>query len=539
MNISSAGKHSSTEMGTDFNSGAAAGSAVTNSTEATRLHALFDRRLAATPDAPFIHTVEETISFAGLGRMVALLEAELREQGIGPGDRVMVLAENCPEHVALILACSRVGAWSCGVNARMSEGEVEGFIRTADPSMVYFTSAVSSAARAHGQRLQAIDSALPHLQRTGLLDATPQESPLREEVAALIFTSGTTGQPKAVMVSHAGLVHFGRISTASRKLGPDDKVYAALPMTHIFGLGTVLAASTYAGAQLIMRAKFDPADLLDVLAHHGLTQLLGPPALYARFLAWLDEQGLGKPSCAQLRYLYTGAAPLDMSLKQAVEERFGGLPLHHGYGLSEYAGSVHLVPLGQRRQDTSAGYAAEGGRVRIVDGEGRDLPAGERGEIWISGMGLTPGYFRNPQATAAVMKPGGWYASGDIGYLDADGALYVVGRLKELIIRSGFNVYPGEVEHVLCTFPGIRRAAVVGLREDDGNEQVIAWVETDSRELDDKQALKAHLDKHLAPYKRPAQIIRIEQFPMTLSGKVLKRELVHMAEQRRAAMAKT
>lgn len=508
-------------------------------TAASRLHDLFDRRVANTPDALFIHTEKTSISFAELDRMVRVLEDELRAQGVAPGDRVMVLAENCPEHVALILACSRVGAWSCGVNARMAEGEVDGFVQTADPTLVYFTSTVSDAAAAHARRMQGVDSALPGLQRTIPRAAQPQDSPLREQVAALIFTSGTTGQPKAVMVTHAGLVHFGRVSTQSRALGPDDRVYAALPMTHIFGLGTVLAASTYAGAQLVMRSRFDPADLLDALANKGLTQLLGPPALYARFLAWLDEQGIAKPHCPQLRYVYTGAAPLDMSLKQAVEARFGGLPLHHGYGLSEYAGSVHLVPLGQKRSDTSSGYAAEGGRVKIVDSQGRDLPAGERGEIWIAGAGLTPGYFRNPQATAAVMKPGGWYASGDIGYLDPDGALHVVGRLKELIIRSGFNVYPGEVEHVLCTFPGIRRAAVVGLREDDGNEQVVAYVETDGRELDDKAALKAHLEKHLAPYKRPAQILRLEHFPMTLSGKILKRELVRLAEQRREQAQQT
>lgn len=501
--------------------------------QVSRLHELFDRRLAATPDAIFIHTPDAAISFAALDVMVRSLEDELHRLGIAPGDRVMVLAENCPQHVALLLACSRVGAWSCGVNARMAQGEVEGFVQTADPSAVFFTTGISSAAAEHARRMQAVDASLPGLQRTGKLAATPQDSPLREEVAALIFTSGTTGQPKAVMVTHSGLVHFGRVSTRSRALGPDDRVYAALPMTHIFGLGTVLAAATYAGAQLVMRSKFDPADMLDALQHHGLTQVLGPPALFARFLAWLDEQGIDKPDCPRLRYLYTGAAPLDMPLKQAVEERFGGLPLHHGYGLSEYAGSVHLVPLGQKRADTASGYATEGGAVRIVNATGQDLPCGERGEIWISGLGLTPGYFRNPQATAAVMKPGGWYASGDIGYLDPDGALHVVGRLKELIIRSGFNVYPGEVEHVLCTFPGIRRAAVVGLREDDGNEQVVAYVETEGPELPDQAGLKAHLAKHLAPYKRPAEIIRIEQFPMTLSGKLIKRELVRMAEERR------
>jgi malonyl-CoA/methylmalonyl-CoA synthetase len=499
---------------------------------ATRLHEFFDRRLAQAPAAPFIHTEEASFTLAELDDMVRRLQAELQSLGVGPGERVMVLAENCPEHVALILACSRIGAWSCGVNARMSAGEVAQFMRTAEPAVVYFTSTVSNPAAQHAQALQAVDSILHGLQRTSRLPSRPQESPLRDEVAALIFTSGTTGHPKAVMVSHAGLVHFGRVSTSARALGPADRVYAALPMTHIFGLGTVLAASTCAGAQLLMRASFDPADLLDALRQRGLSQLLGPPALYARFLAWLDEQGIAQPECPQLNYLYTGAAPLDLTLKQAVEARFGGLPLHYGYGLSEYAGSVHIVALGQKRADTSSGLSAPGGRVRIVDAAGTDLPTGERGEIWISGTGLTPGYFRDPQATMAVMKPGGWYASGDIGYLDAEGALFVVGRLKELIIRSGFNVYPAEIENALCQFPGIRRAAVVGLKETDGNEQVIAFVETQSGELAERASLLAHLEQNLAPYKRPAHIIAITQLPMTLSGKVLKRELVQIAQAR-------
>jgi acyl-CoA synthetase (AMP-forming)/AMP-acid ligase II len=327
------------------------------------------------------------------------------------------------------------------------------------------------------------------------------------------------------MLTHSGLLHFGKVSAQSRQLGRQDRSYAYLPMTHIFGLGTVLMASLYAGASLLMRSQFDPAEVFESLAHQGLTQLQGPPAMFTRLLTWLDTQGIDKPAAPDLRYVYTGAAPLDLSLKKAVEARFDR-PLHHGYGLSEYAGALAVSQLGQWRDDTSAGYLVEGAELRIVSPQGQDVQQGETGEIWMRGLGLMPGYFRDPEITAQVIKPGGWYASGDLGRQDADGALYVVGRLKEMIIRSGFNVYPGEVEAVLLRWPGVHKAAVAGHKAADGNEDILAFIEAKAAVALDLVALQAHAEAHLAPYKRPSAWVVVPEMPMTLSGKVLKRELV-------------
>lgn len=492
----------------------------------TRIHELFDQRLAMNPQQPFLYTLQGRLSFAELGAMVDALAQELRAQGVVKGDRVLIVAENCPEHVALVLACSRVGAWSCGVNARMSRGEIELFTRKADPRLVYFTAAVSDAASRHGQDVGSVPSVLPGLRHSAPRpEATPEPAPLAQQVAAVIFTSGTTGAPKGVLVSHAGLLQFARVSTESRGLGPRDRSYAYLPMTHIFGLGTVLMASLHAGSGLVMRSRFDPADVFEALAHQGVSNLQGPPAMFTRLLDWLDEQGVEQPTCPALRYVYTGAAALDPALMRTVEQRFGQ-PLHHGYGLSEYAGALTLVSRGSQRRDTSAGYLVDGAELRIVDMSGNDLPRGERGEIWMRGVGLMPGYFRDPQATAQAMRPGGWYASGDLGFQAEDGALFVVGRLKEMIIRSGFNVYPGEIEAVLIQHPSIRTAAVVGRKQADGNEEVLAFVETTDAGPLDSQALQAHLAEHLAPYKRPSRIIEVNAMPMTHSGKILKRHLL-------------
>lgn len=491
-----------------------------------RIHDLFDTRVAQAPLQPFLFTPTGTLSLADLDRLVGLLQAELLDTGVRPGDRVLVAAENCPEHVALILACSRVGAWSCGVNARMSAHELAAFIEKADPRVVYFTSAVSDAAAAHALAAGAAPGVLPGLSHSAPRpEAVPQTGELAGQVAAVIFTSGTTGQPKGVLVSHAGLLQFARVSTASRALGAADRSYAYLPMTHIFGLGTVLMASLHAGAGLVMRSRFDPADVFDALAHHGVTQLQGPPTLFNRLLAWLDQQGIARPDAPALRYVYTGAAPMTMPLKRSVEQRFG-LPLHHGYGLSEYAGALCLGRLGEWRDDTAAGYLVDGAELLVAGPAGQALPRGETGEIWMRGTGLMPGYFRDPESTAQVMRAGGWYASGDLGRQDEDGALFVVGRLKEMIIRSGFNVYPVEVESVLCGYPGVARSAVAGRATPDGNEEIIAFVEPVAGADIDTAGLLAHAAAQLSPYKRPSHLVLVHDMPMTLSGKVLKRDLL-------------
>jgi len=491
----------------------------------SRIHEPFDRWLLKSPGNVLLHEQERAWTYADVGALVDTAERELRADGVRPGDRVLIVAENCAGHVALVLACSRVGAWSCGVNARMAAGEVDTFAAEADARVVYFTAEVSDAAARHAQRHGARPSALPGLSRSAVRADAVAETEDADRIAVIIFTSGTTGTPKGVMLTHAGLLHFGRVSAQSRAMAPDDRSYAYLPMTHIFGLGTVLMATLHAGAGLVLRSRFEPDDVFDALAHRGVTQLQGPPAMFARLVAHIESTGAGAPPCPDLRYVYAGAGPLDLALKRKVESCFGR-PLHHGYGLSEYAGSVHVSRLNESRDDTSAGYRLDGAELRIVDDAGRDLPAGARGEIWLRGVGLTPGYFRDPEATLAVMRPGGWYASGDLGELAPDGALFVVGRIKEMIVRSGFNVYPAEVEAALNAWPDVHLSAVVGRREADGNEQVLAFVELRPGRRLDQAALGAWLAERLAPYKRPATVTVVDRLPMTHSGKILKRELL-------------
>lgn len=492
-----------------------------------RIHHLLQQQAERQPQAIFLY--EESGATVRYGEMWARVQAArewLAGQGVQPGDRVAVVGENCAQMIQALFACSLLGAWPLGLNARLSPREIDVIATHAEPALTLYTSHISSAAASHARAAGArpadaqvwngdIEYALP-AQRPA-----PETGDLAGQVATLIYTSGTTGAPKGVMVPHRGLLHFARVSATSRRLGPEDISYAALPMSHIFGIATVLLATVHAGARLVLRSRYDPQDVLGALQAPGLSILQGVPTMFTRLLAVAPEQGVPAP---RLRYLYAGGAALDPTLKRQMENYFG-LPLHHGYGITEYAGSLFITRADAPRDDCTAGYAVEGVELRLGSPDAGPPKAGEKGDILVRGPGVMLGYYRNPEQTAKALLPGGWLNTGDIGYVDEEGALFIAGRSKDLIIRSGFNVYPAEVEAVINAFPGVRMSAVVGRLEADQNEEVVAFVEPQPGAPVDTDALMTHLRSQLAPYKRPARIISIEAMPTTVSGKILKQPL--------------
>jgi long-chain acyl-CoA synthetase len=484
----------------------------------------------AAPDVPALFEQGKALGYGVLWQSVQHACLLLKQHGVQAGDRVMIVSENCRAQIALLFAVGELRAWPVIVNARLSAREVEAIRVHCTPRLQVFTSSVSTDARAHAEHYAApgIGTELGRLCISATDQAVlPERSETAEQVAALIYTSGTTGTPKGVMISHRGLLHFARISSASRNMGPADVAHGVLPISHIFGLGTVLLATMYAGASLYVEPRFSPEQTLHALAAHNVSILQGVPIMFTRLLAHIRETG-GPVQAPRLRYVYTGGAPLDPTLKREVEAVFG-LPLHHGYGMTEYAGSLFITRIDRPRSDTSAGEIVAGAELRIVDEKGNDAPPGAPGEIWVRGPGTMLGYYRNPEATAAALLPGGWLNTGDIGRVDADGALFIVGRTKDLIIRSGFNVYPIEVESVINSFPGVRLSAVVGRDTADHNEEVVAFVETVPGATLDVGALRHYLKERLSPYKRPCQIIEVPAIPATASGKLLKRELKQLA----------
>ncbi|GGY95190.1 class I adenylate-forming enzyme family protein [Pseudoduganella plicata] len=477
------------------------------------------------------------IGYGDLWHAIESVAGQLRALGVRPGDRVMAVGENCANLVALIFATGLCDAWIVNVNARLSAREIASIREHSGARRVFYTADISPDARAHGERDGAVPAQAPFGQwLVGAVNDDCAPEPVHADgalqPAALIYTTGTTGQPKGVLLSHRTLLYVATVSGRLRGLVPTDRAYGVLPIAHVYGLASVMLGTLNAGACLVLAPRFSAPALLRALREERLTILQGVPAMYARVLEQLGPDASPLPN--SLRFAYAGGSPLTPGLKAAVE-RLLGVALHNGYGMTESGPTICQTDLAAPRNDTSVGHPIPGVAVRVVDAAGADVPVGEPGEIRVRGPNVMLGYYRDPALTAATMHPGGWLNTGDMGRLGPDGALFIVGRTKELIIRSGFNVYPLEVETVLNAHPAVTQSAVVGRTCGDGNEEVIAFVEAAPRHAADPAALVAELTTYLggalAPYKCPAHIVVLPALPAAATGKILKGRLRDLAMQ--------
>lgn len=459
-------------------------------------------------------------SYGALETAVDTAATVLRANGVGAGDRVLLVAENCAQFVVVLLAVARLRGWCVPVNARTGAAELDAIIAHAGPRASVFTTAASPDAQAHAARLGAVEHAPvagaalvltsdPHAH------AEPQDRTPEAQVAAMLYTSGTTGQPKGVMLTHANLAFNAMMAARMRALTPGDEILVVLPGTHVMALSTAILASLQGGARMRLLARFNPQTVLAALAE-GVTIMPAVPAMYDQLLRHLDQNGAPLDAPA-LRLIGTGGAPLDPGWKARIEARFG-LNLNNGYGLTEAGPGISSTALGPARADSSVGYVYPDCSIRI------DAPSADGvGELLVRGPNVMKGYYRNPEATAQAIDAEGFLCTGDLARLDGDGALHIVGRNKELIIRSGFNVYPPEVEAVLTACPGVIQAAVAGRRV-AGNEEVIAFAVTDGTLS--AEALRNWARDRLTGYKVPSHVQLVSEMPMTAAGKVRKHELL-------------
>lgn len=486
-----------------------------------------------TPDAPALVELGKTWTYGQLAQAVEHTKALLQRLGVGPGDRIMVINENCRALVALLLAASELDVWVTVVNARIAASEVDHIADHCVPRRIFYTVEISPEAAAHGARHGAETVDDPWLGRIaiGPLNAESRPEPVKasgaEQVAALIYTSGTTGLPKGVMLSHRGVLFVGAISAGLRRVGPGTRVYGVLPFSHIFGFASVLLGTFYHGACVHLAARFDPAEVYRALAEDGISIFQGVPAMFAKLIEYMETRGLPLKAPA-LRFISVGGAPLDPALKQKAEAVFG-LTMNNGYGLTENSPTASQTRIEEPRSDCSTGKILPLLEAKTVDAEGRDVGFGEIGELWLRGPTVMLGYYKNPQATREVLSEDGWLNTGDLAVLDADGYLAIVGRTKELIIRSGFNVYPPDVEAVLNEHPQITLSAVVG-RAVPGNEEVIAFVQPVPGAAITEEEVKRFAAERLAPYKRPSRVIIMDALPATATGKILKGKLKEAAK---------
>ncbi|SAK89471.1 AMP-binding domain-containing protein [Caballeronia hypogeia] len=493
-----------------------------------RIDAIVTRGTIAQPEHIALREDARALTYAQLEHAVDALASRFAAAGVRAGDRVMLVGENSVALVTAFFAVSRLDAWALVANARLSAVELDAIRAHAKPRIAFFTVEASDDAAHHAQR----DAA-----RTETLDATPigafalsavdassgQEPhglPANRQCAALIYTTGTTGAPKGVMLSHRNLLFVAAISSTLRRVGPDDRVYAVLPISHVFGLTSVCLGSLYAGATLRLAARFDTEQAGRVLRDERMTIFQGVPAMHAKLIdRYTPEGGLHASS---LRFVYCGGSPLDMSLKAAAEA-FYGVPLHNGYGMTETSPTVSNTRLDAPARDASVGPLVPGVEARIVPLAQQADAHDDTGELWVRGPNVMLGYYRDPAQTAATVTPDGWLRTGDLARFE-HGELYIVGRSKELIIRSGFNVYPAEVEQALNSHPDVLHSAVVG-RHVEGNEEVLAFVELRPGSVASERELADWASVRLAPYKRPSSIRILDALPVSASGKVLKHRL--------------
>jgi long-chain acyl-CoA synthetase len=486
-----------------------------------------------SPDHPALVQGNVTWSYGELAAVVADTALILKHYDIRPGDRVMIVSENSLALVALILAIAELDAWSVVVNPRLSAREIDLICEHSGARRVFYTIKVSDAARQHAERHEADIAVLRGLGTLGVgplnRDTVPEraEADRSRQIAALVYTSGTTGNPKGVMLTHRNLLFSARIMGAQRNLA--DKAYCVLPISHIVGFSGILIASLMAGATVHLVPCFDPAALVSAIANDGITLMFGVPATYQRLLEYKAVAGIEKLPRGELRRLTVAGAPLDVALKSRVETEFG-LPLSNGYGITECAPAIAGARAEAPRSDDAVGSLITGIEARLVTPGGGAVAPGEVGELHVRGPNVMRGYYRNPEATAAAIDVDGWFNTGDLARFE-DEILYIVGRTKELIIRSGFNVYPAEVEAVLNEHPAVAQSAVIG-RPVRGNEEVVAFVQLLSGSTVTPSDLMAHAARLLTAYKRPSEIIIVDALPAASTGKILKHRLADAARDR-------
>ena len=473
----------------------------------------------------------------------AAAAAALRHAGVGPGERVVMAWPASAGFVATYLGILAAGAVAVPLNPASPALELASEMRAVSPALAVGAgggvSRLADAAR-------MLDRAVPVLASDGgggdwdeavhaaaASGAAPHLHPvdrLEDDVAVLLFTSGTAGAPKPAMLTHgnitANLAQLRAVPGLSAR--PDDVGLAALPLFHVFGLNVALGLCFATGGPLVVSERFDPDATLRQVRDHRVTVVVGVPAAFALWLRHLDTgaaAGVDPRPLSSVRLAVVGGAPVAPGVAVAAEERLG-VVLHEGYGLTEAAPAVTATVADMRPEPGAVGRPLPGIEVRLVDEGGMDALVGDPGEIWVRGPNVFPGYWGDDQATASVLAAGGWLRTGDIGVSGAGGNLFVVGRCKDLIIVSGFNVYPGEVERVVAAVPGVAEVVVVGRPDPVSGEVVEAVVVAeDPTRPPSEAAIKDHCAARLAHYKCPSVVRLVPALPRTVGGEAMRRAM--------------
>jgi long-chain acyl-CoA synthetase len=473
-------------------------------------------------------------TYRELEEIISTTAGWLRASGVRTGDRVMIVGENCREFAAVLLAVCRLDAWPVPVNAHLSAREIDAVQAHSGARRIVYTTRVSSHATEHANRQKAVTDDVPGLGQVALgqlninVHPEPLDPDMGNRVAALIYTSGSTGLPKGVMLTHRNLIFSAGGAAKIRSLDTEDRLYGILPLSHIVGLSIVFLGTLLSGATIYLDPRFDPMAAKVTLEKNRITVMLGVPSMFSQFLQYAKIRQVKSLNLPALRIISCSGAPLPPAVKSSIEALFG-LPLHHGYGITECSPNVAQVRLDvPARSDNSVGPMFPGVEARLVGTDRKPVATGEVGELWVRGPNIMKGYYRAPEETAAAVDADGWFNTRDLGRFE-DENLFIVGRTKDLIIRSGFNVYPAEVENALNAHALVVQSAVIGETR-NGEEEIIAFVQLAPNALLGESELAEYLAKDLASYKLPARIVFVSTMPMTPSGKIAKNDLAKLPE---------
>lgn len=465
-------------------------------------------------------------TYGALRQQVASMRGELTRRGVGRGDVVVLLCGNSRYFVVSYLAAIGIGAIVSPLNPTSPAPEIEGELVVVQPTVVVIEPSAAtmwmtlSADVRSGVRVVIATEGhdIPNAETIDSFlfgDETPIIEVDDNHPCVYMFTSGTAGSPKAAVLSHKNLFVNIQQANVAEHLGPDDVTFGVLPLFHIFGLNVVLCLTLASGGSIVLIQRFDPVSTIETIAERGITVIPGAPSMWMA-LAQIDHPT--QDSFHGVRLALSGAAKLPEQISQSLSARFG-LQVYEGYGLTE-AAPVVTTSVGSEWIPGSIGRPVPGIELRIVDENGDDVLVGDSGEIWIRGENIFRGYLNDEEATARVLTSDGWLKTGDIAVVDDDGHIFMVDRAKDLIIVSGFNVFPAEVEGVLSAHPDISEVAVVGTAHPHTGETVRAYVVARNGVHLDEDAIIDYCRTKLARYKCPSKVLFVDALPRNVSGKV-------------------
>jgi long-chain acyl-CoA synthetase len=476
---------------------------------------------------------DRSLTYGQLEDRVRRVAGALAGIGVAKGDRVAVLLGTVPEFVEVLYGAWRLGAVVAPLNVMLTPDELGYVLADSEASLVVTDREFLPSVLAVRDRLADLHHVVVARGRSPrrtesyekLLARAPDPPPVRvdgDDLALLAYTAGTTANPKGAMLTQGNLLaNLDQMSQVpALHEAESDVVLLALPLFHIYALNVVLGITLREGATAVLVERFDPVRTLELVERHRVTVLFGAPPMFA---AWLQAAEHREFDLSSVRLAVSGAAALPAEVLAAFRDRFG-ITIWEGYGLTETAPALTTTALGPEGRPGSIGLVLPGVEVRLVDDHGRDVDEGDPGEIVVRGPNVFSGYWRKPEETESAFRDG-WFRTGDVAFRDDDGYLHIVDRTKDLVIVSGFNVYPREVEEAIASHPAVAECTVIGVPDERTGEAVKAFVVPAAGESLTEEDALAHCTERLARFKWPREVEIVRELPKHVTGKVLRRRL--------------